>query len=200
MTNIFFTGCTHFGHKNIINLAGRPFVDVDEMNEELVRRWNAVVAPHDKVYHLGDVAWDKRGLDFLKRLKGSIVILPGNHDSASDLARYYREGDGRIIIGESIEQMHDHLIVMCHYPIEDWNGRWRGSIHLHCHTHSKQLRNPNIPWVNESALSMEEGDTPHFTLPSRYPPELTCNRFCVGVDSTAFAPISLDEILMESRK
>jgi len=54
---IFFTGCTHFGHANIIKLANRPFSDVGEMNEALVERWNARVQPGDRVYHLGDVAW-----------------------------------------------------------------------------------------------------------------------------------------------
>ena len=52
----FFTGCTHFSHDNIIRLAGRPFADVNEMNEALVERWNAKVRPTDVVYHLGDFA------------------------------------------------------------------------------------------------------------------------------------------------
>ncbi|HIY67347.1 MAG TPA: hypothetical protein H9830_13860 [Candidatus Agrococcus pullicola] len=52
----FVTSDTHFGHVRIIELAHRPFAEVTEMDEEIVRRWNAVVAPDDVVLHLGDVA------------------------------------------------------------------------------------------------------------------------------------------------
>jgi calcineurin-like phosphoesterase family protein len=54
---IFFTGCTHFGHANIIKLAQRPFASIEEMNEVLVERWNSTVGSDDTVYHLGDFSW-----------------------------------------------------------------------------------------------------------------------------------------------
>jgi calcineurin-like phosphoesterase family protein len=40
-----------------------------------------------------------------------------------------------------------HHFVLFHYPIDDWDGRWRGSIHLHAHTHSNALRSPNLPYM-----------------------------------------------------
>jgi calcineurin-like phosphoesterase family protein len=43
MSETFFTGCTHFGHANIIKLCNRPFHDVEEMNERLITNWNHVV-------------------------------------------------------------------------------------------------------------------------------------------------------------
>jgi calcineurin-like phosphoesterase family protein len=78
----WFTSDTHFCHKNIIRLCDRPFADVDEMNEAIIANWNAVVAPEDTVYHLGDVAlgqwveWDS----ILTRLNGRKAIVVGNHD------------------------------------------------------------------------------------------------------------------------
>jgi calcineurin-like phosphoesterase family protein len=39
----------HFGHTNIIKYCDRPFASVDEMNEELVARYNASVGPDDFV-------------------------------------------------------------------------------------------------------------------------------------------------------
>ena len=54
---IFFTGDTHFAHRRIIELAKRPFTTVEEMDEVMIKRWNAVVTANDVVYHLGDLAW-----------------------------------------------------------------------------------------------------------------------------------------------
>jgi hypothetical protein len=53
---VWFTSDTHFGHTNVIKYSGRPFADVNEMNEKLVLNWNAIVKPGDVVYHLGDFA------------------------------------------------------------------------------------------------------------------------------------------------
>ena len=52
----FVTSDQHFGHARISELAERPFATVEEMNAELVRRWNEVVGPDDSVLHLGDLA------------------------------------------------------------------------------------------------------------------------------------------------
>jgi calcineurin-like phosphoesterase family protein len=29
----------------------------------------------------------------------------------------------------------EHRIVLCHYPMLAWQGRWNGSLHLHGHLH-----------------------------------------------------------------
>lgn len=47
MAKIFFTSDLHFGHKNIIRYDNRPFLSVEEMDAEIVRRWNAKVSPDD---------------------------------------------------------------------------------------------------------------------------------------------------------
>ena len=52
----WFTGDTHFGHKNIIEFSNRPYVDIDHMNHGLVKIWNTFINPSDTVWHLGDVA------------------------------------------------------------------------------------------------------------------------------------------------
>jgi calcineurin-like phosphoesterase family protein len=56
MAKVFFTSDTHFNHANIISYCSRPFSSADEMNREIIARWNAVVGPEDTVYHLGDFA------------------------------------------------------------------------------------------------------------------------------------------------
>ena len=57
MSKIYFTSDLHFGHENVIRFDNRPFETVDEMDAELIRRWNAKVDRGDLVYVLGDMIW-----------------------------------------------------------------------------------------------------------------------------------------------
>ncbi len=123
----WFTGCTHFGHDNIRGLAARPFQTVEEMDEALIAGWNSRVAVDDTVYHLGDFAW-RDAAGYRSKLNGKIVQIAGNHDRKGRLQGY-----------PSVPYLEETImgipLVMFHYPIEEWNGWYRGVIHLHCHTH-----------------------------------------------------------------
>ena len=46
---IYLIGCTHFGHKNIVKLANRPFQSIDEMDDVLIQNWNRTVKAKDIV-------------------------------------------------------------------------------------------------------------------------------------------------------
>lgn len=184
---IYFTGCTHFGHEKIIPLANRPFEDVVEMDNTLIRNWCKIVKDDDTIIHLGDVGWTDESIDYMRKLPGKKLLIAGNHDHSRVIKKYVRDGVELLPPIHEVE-LPTHRFVLSHYPIEDWNKRYRGSIHLHCHTHSPNLRNASIPRVSDSSL----------TLPNNYPAELKCNRFCVGVDSTGFAPISIEDIIAEA--
>ena len=54
--------------------------DPNEMDEEMIKRWNETVRPNDKVYHLGDVVINRKALTTLSRLNGDKVLIRGNHD------------------------------------------------------------------------------------------------------------------------
>lgn len=78
----YITADTHFGHKNIIEYASRPFNDVEEMNEALIRNWNDVVGPDDIIIHAGDFSFMKKNRikGIVDRLNGRKWIVLGNHD------------------------------------------------------------------------------------------------------------------------
>ena len=63
------------------------------MDEEMVKRWNEVVRPNDKVYHLGDVVIARKNLHILGRLNGKQRLIRGNHDifSTSDFFAHFDE-------------------------------------------------------------------------------------------------------------
>ncbi|AXG08504.1 metallophosphoesterase [Haloplanus rubicundus] len=74
----------HLDHDNIIDYCDRPFSSVKEMNETLVKHWNAVVDPDDEVLYGSDLTIRTSAaalLDWLDELNGKIVFLLGNHDS-----------------------------------------------------------------------------------------------------------------------
>ena len=129
---IHVIGCTHFGHKNIIEACNRPFPDLASQDFFLKREWNSVVKPQDTVFHLGDFAWphrDQKAYDhYRKGLNGQIVQVQGNHDP---------KGVGEDIIEVKLNKTR---IVLCHYPLLDWNQRERGAVHLHAHTHKKSFK------------------------------------------------------------
>jgi calcineurin-like phosphoesterase family protein len=76
---------THFGHANIIKYCNRPFTTVNEMDAEIVRRWNSVVTNEDIVYFLGDFALGQsiRVREYRYMLNGQIEMVMGNHDHRS---------------------------------------------------------------------------------------------------------------------
>lgn len=134
-SNEFITSDTHFGHKHIIGAGCRPFKDVDEMDNELVRRWNAKVPKNATVYHLGDFAFLKPEMWFVLvgRLNGTICLISGNHDQ-----RYLKKVQDCF---RWIKPYHESKtdsgkkIVMCHYPLMTWNAAHYGAWMLHGHSH-----------------------------------------------------------------
>ncbi|OYV28372.1 MAG: hypothetical protein B7Z79_13075 [Thiomonas sp. 20-64-9] len=85
----FFTADQHFGHANILkyeadsrkNDKGITFRSVEQMNEAIVDRWNAVVAPGDTVYSLGDFSYKLHTIgEYLPHLNGRVILITGNHD------------------------------------------------------------------------------------------------------------------------
>lgn len=89
MSKIFFIGDTHFGHSQIIDYENRPFANVEDMDKELINRWNSVVMDEDTVFMIGDFSfYDKaKTTEICNCLKGQKILIIGNHDDKQ--AEYY---------------------------------------------------------------------------------------------------------------
>ena len=124
---------THFDHANCIALDNRPFCDVDEMNAEMIRRWNAVVQPGDHTYILGDFCWKKedRWNELLPQLNGQKTLISGNHDIGPQKTKHFFADI------KDYKQIDDNgrKIVLCHYPIPCFRNHFYGWYHLYGHVH-----------------------------------------------------------------
>jgi len=97
------------------------------MDEEMVKRWNEVVKPNDKVYHLGDVVINRRALKTLHRLNGDKVLIKGNHDifKLSDYTEHFRDIRGYHVMNG---------MILSHIPVHHESlGRFGVNIHGHLH-------------------------------------------------------------------
>ena len=136
---IHFTSDTHFGHANVIKYSNRPFSDAASMDEALILNWNAVVAPTDTVWHLGDFGFTKhQELEtILRRLNGTKHLVFGNHDKTIRKQRNSFLGPGLFAsIQDYAEIKAEGLhLVLFHYGGRVWNKSHHGSIMLYGHSH-----------------------------------------------------------------
>lgn len=126
----FFIADEHFGHFNIIRYCNRPFDSVEEMNEELIKRYNSVVDKNDVVIHAGDFTLEKKEVayKYQKRLSGTHIFLKGSHD-------YWLRG---IRCHEIWEKTIDGIyVVVCHYAMRVWAKSHYNSYQLYGHSHGK---------------------------------------------------------------
>ena len=90
----YYVADLHFGHYNIIKHDGRPYANVEEMDNDLINKWNSVVTDKDEVYIIGDFAFRncKSVKTYADKLKGKKILILGNHDKSSDhLNGYFKQ-------------------------------------------------------------------------------------------------------------
>jgi calcineurin-like phosphoesterase family protein len=139
---IFFTSDHHFSHANVIKYSNRPFSSVEQMDEELIKRWNEVVSKGDTVYHLGDFTLGDDAKPYISRLHGRIrfVTTSFHHD-----ARWIKNAPASVVIDSLVAIEHGkEMIILCHYPIAVWDRQHYGSWHLYGHIHNKDFVLPGF--------------------------------------------------------
>lgn len=163
---IFFTSDIHFGHRGIIKHCDRPYPNVDEMDYDLIARWNRTIGPKDEVYVLGDVSFHggKETIEIFKQLNGKKHLIWGNHDkhlrkfAAFWLDLFEDVHEYKKIRVQPVPNGPSQQIVLCHYPFESWDQQHKGSWHLHGHCHG------TLP-VREESLRMDVGVDCHGYYP-----------------------------------
>ena len=174
---IFFVSDTHFCHENIIKYCRRPFKDIEENDEELIRRWNEKVPKDGIVFHLGDVAFGNtnRVDEILKRLNGKIYLVIGNHD----WRRIVNDHKWRFeLMTQQINmKIGKRHIILNHYPMLCFSGAWRGedaTYQLFGHVHTSPYTDEGL---DQQRLKM-----------------LFTSQYDVGVDNSNFTSVSWKEV------
>ena len=180
MPATFLVSDTHFGHAGVCKFTHpddpsvklRPWDTPEEMDEEMIRRWNDRVRPNDKVYHLGDVVINRKALPTLARLNGDKVLIRGNHDIFRDdeYREYFRELRAYHVLNG---------MILSHIPVHEASlGRFGTNIHGHLHaTRVKKA------W----GVAARTGEV-------LYGSQLDVRYHCVCVEQTDFAPILLEDV------
>jgi calcineurin-like phosphoesterase family protein len=171
MPSVFLTADPHFGHSGVCRFTRddgsklRPYETAEEMDEDMVQRWNDTVRPGDKVYVLGDVVINRKALSIMRRLNGDKVLIKGNHDifKLEDYTAHFRDIRGYHVMNG---------LILSHIPVhEESLGRF--GCNIHGHLHYRRVTRPNGSGGTE--------------IDPRY--------HCVSVEHTDYRPILFEEVL-----
>ena len=173
----YYIGDLHFGQEDIIAADKRPYSSIAEMDQALIDNWNKKVSSdEDKVYIIGDFCYlsDKEPEWYLSQLKGRKYLIIGNHDDStleSLEARKYLHGIYQI------KRIKDEgrKIVLCHFPLADWQGSGSGAYHIFAH-------------IGHDRLS--EASTYMNAKP---------NAFNAGCMLNNYEPVTLDELILKKQ-
>jgi calcineurin-like phosphoesterase family protein len=173
MPAIFLVSDTHFGHTGVCKFTRndgvtklRPWDNADEMDEEMIKRWNETVRPNDKVYHLGDVVINRKALKTLHRLNGDKVLIRGNHD-------IFRDDEYRLFFRELRAYHVMNGMILSHIPIHPESlGRFGTNIHGHLHATRVMIQKH-----------------------AKATPEIDPRYHCVCVEQTDFRPILFEDVI-----
>ena len=175
---IFLTSDLHFNHDREFVWKVRGFESVQEMNEEIVKRFNFVVKPDDDVYILGDLCLGGGGPEVLaankaliESLNGRLHIIRGNHDT-DPRVRMYETCANVVDVVKWADMLHyrGYHFYLSHFPTLTGNLEKENLKQCTCnlfgHTHQTTNFHLDMPFMVH-----------------------------VGVDSHRCFPVSLDDII-----
>ena len=180
MPSVFLVSDTHFGHAGVCRFTRddgvtklRPWTDPDEMDEEMVKRWNETVKPSDKVYHLGDVVINRKALSIMHRLNGDKVLIRGNHD-------IFRDDEYRQHFRELRAYHVMNGMILSHITVhEESLGRF--GVNIHGHLHANRVKKHRGYDVKTGTML--------------YSNEIDIRYHCVCVEQTDFRPILFEDVI-----
>jgi len=182
MSKIWITSDWHFNHDREFIWHARGFDSVEAMNETVVERHNAVVAPDDDVYVLGDLCLGgavpgitAKNQELIERMNGRLHIILGNHDTPARAEMYRMCKNVVSVLYADVLHYRGYHFYMSHFPTLTANLEKESlkqcTICLYGHTHQKKNFYEDMPFM-----------------------------YHVGADSHACTPVLLDDAIEEMKQ
>jgi calcineurin-like phosphoesterase family protein len=171
---IWLSSDFHFCHDREFIYKPRGFGSVKEMNAAIIENWNKKVNNEDIAFILGDIMLNDnaKGVQLLKSLRGHLIIITGNHDTAARIDLYKQCWNVEGVVDALAVDYKKHHFFLSHYPSFTGNLEKEALsqmvINLYGHTHQKSNFYNDIPFM-----------------------------YHIGVDSHNCAPVLLDNIINE---
>lgn len=139
----------HLFHKSVTKAGkdfdNRPYQNIEEMNEDILQKWNSAVTNADHVYILGDLIWrfnennKEAAMTLLKNLNGNLHLILGNHDRSNNAIfkkRFEEITHYKKLV--DILNGNERTVILSHYYIPFYEGHYHNSILLHGHSHNTE--------------------------------------------------------------
>lgn len=147
------TSDLHFSHQGAVKFTNkdgtkmRPWDNIEDMNEELIRRFNEKVSVDDECFILGDITLNRHGLPLLDRLNcKNLILIKGNHDwlRVDEYMQYFKD----------IRSYHiEENVLFSHIPVHPSQLEYRFKMNVHGHMHGEIL--PDARYLNVSVEQTE---------------------------------------------
>ena len=130
----------------------------------MVNEWNRIVTSNDTVIFGGDFTFYRKknfykAEKIFQSLHGRKILVIGNHDHSDTVNLPWNEVHTRYELNHK-----ERLVVIDHYPIESWNERFHGSVHLYGHVHDKPERSiPNRHCICAEIVNYSPVDLDFYT-------------------------------------
>lgn len=137
MKEVFVYSDPHFWHSRVIDYEKRPYNTVEEMNYDLIKKFNSVVkSREDKVFILGDFSFSgaEKTYQILKQLNGYKILIMGNHDRRNSPGWWSNNGFDQV---SQYPIIYNNRWILSHEPVIMTKDM--PYINIHGHLHSKQM-------------------------------------------------------------
>jgi len=191
---LYFTSDWHVGHANCIKFDNRPYADLDEMHNHMIKTFNHWVPKHAITYFLGDMGFGPNDLlgSIIKQLNGTKILVRGNHDRKMD-AMYNAGFD--VVLEKAQITIGSDIVTMTHCPLkgvfrEDTSGMRGCTGKEKWHGDKKHANNYSIEDFGQWHLSGHIHSSPHRKK------SIKClgRQMDVGVVANKYKPVSISNV------
>lgn len=153
MSTTYFASDLRLGHRRILEF-GRNFLDLETHNKTIIEAINDTVKPTDKLYLLGDLAFNSEFWRLSALHCKNITVVLGNHDYPNKVD-LIRSALPDVKLAGCLEERWKGFgkVFITHIPIHPSQLDARARINIHGHLHNRTLPDPR--YVNVSMEQLE---------------------------------------------